>query len=113
MSCNCPTCGQPLPETGIFFDDEAGILVVGGQFVFFTKAEYALFSALWNAPGRTRTKPQLMDGIYGLLVDEEPQQKIVDVYVCKIRRKLGDLPLNIETLWGNGYRIVVKTEAYA
>ena len=36
---------------------------------------------------------------------EAPEMKIIDVYVCKLRRKLGAYDIEIETVWGWGYRM--------
>lgn len=109
MTC-CPTCGQKLPETGIHFDDEAAILIYDGRFLDLTPTEYELLSALWHAPGRSRTKEQIMNVLYSLRIDREPELKIVDVLVCKIRKKMKGFPIAIQTVWGTGYRIVQKAE---
>ena len=37
--------------------------------------------------------------------DEEPEIKIVDVYICKIRTKIKKFGVDIDTLWGRGYRL--------
>jgi two-component system cell cycle response regulator CtrA len=50
------------------------------------------------------SKEQLMFSLYsGRATDEEPEPKIVDVMVCKIRRKIAPFGLTIETAWGRGY----------
>lgn len=50
------------------------------------------------------SKEMMMDALYGLLPgDSEPEIKIVDVYVCKIRKKVAPFGLKIETHRGRGY----------
>lgn len=34
-----------------------------------------------------------------------PDLKVIDVYICRLRKKLAPLGLTIETIWGQGYRI--------
>jgi two-component system cell cycle response regulator CtrA len=54
--------------------------------------------------GRTITKEQFLNHLYGGM--EEPQQKILDVFICKLRKKLSDASGGkdyIETVWGRGY----------
>lgn len=43
--------------------------------------------------------------------DEEPEIKIVDVFICKIRVKLKIFDVPIETLWGRGYRMTPESKA--
>lgn len=50
------------------------------------------------------TKDRIMSALYGLRSDvEEPDIKIVDVLVCKARRKLAGFGIKIGTIWGQGY----------
>lgn len=54
------------------------------------------------------TKDGLMSALYRDLGKDEPELKIIDVFVCKIRRKLreaGVEGIRIETVWGQGYRL--------
>lgn len=47
------------------------------------------------------TKEMLLNDLYA--GRDEPELKIVDVFVCKVRRKLGEHHPMIETVWGRGY----------
>lgn len=79
----------------------------GGHVASLTSQEFALFEALWSARPRTMSKEQLLAALYGLRPEsEEAEIKIIDVFVCKARKKLVPLGVNIETAWGVGYRIV-------
>ncbi len=51
------------------------------------------------------TKQQIMGAIYADRVhdDELPEPRIVDVFVCKIRKKLARYGIEITTIWGQGY----------
>ena len=62
--------------------------------------------------GRVVSKETFLDHLYGGI--DEPEMKIIDVFICKLRKKIGrethDTAL-IETVWGRGYR--VNAEAVA
>lgn len=102
----CPCCGAPIVDDGrVRVDVEGGLIVAGGQVATLTKQEFDLFLALWQGAPRTFSKQQLMRATSGHGFDDR-EEKIVDVFVCKARKKLKPLGLNIETAWGRGYRIV-------
>jgi two-component system cell cycle response regulator CtrA len=75
--------------------------VGGGMPIAMTEKEYLLLELLAMRAGRVCTKQQIMDHLYG--GRDEPEEKIIDVFVCKIRRKLGELSWVIGTVWGRGY----------
>lgn len=51
------------------------------------------------------TKPAIMHALYIGRVDVEPEMKIVDVFVCKLRKKLKPFGVEIATIWGQGYSL--------
>ncbi len=104
-SCACPTCGNALPSNVFAIDREAGIVVSNGRFARFAPQEFQIFITLYDAKGKLRSKEQLLRAV-APMVDEEPEIKIVDVYVHKVRRKLEGTPLEVQTVWGDGYRLV-------
>ena len=50
---------------------------------------------------RVCTKEFLLSTLYG--GRDEPELKIIDVFICKLRGKLGDHAKAIQTVWGRGY----------
>lgn len=76
---------------------------VHGRPVRFTGKEFALFELLVTRKGMTLTKDAILNHLYDGM--DEPEQKIVDVFVCKMRKKLADAgaPGVIATVWGRGY----------
>ena len=56
------------------------------------------------------SKDMLFNGLYGDRLDQ-PDPKIVDVFICKIRKKLAPFEIEIETLWGRGYRLSDRSRA--
>lgn len=75
-----------------------------GKTVPLTAKEYEVLEFLAVRKGTTLTKEMFLDRLYGGI--DEPEVKIIDVFICKIRRKLkmltGGDPL-IDTVWGRGY----------
>lgn len=59
------------------------------------------------------TKDLAMLGLYGDRPNLDPEIKIVDVYVCKARKKLRRFGVEIETVWGRGYRLSAQSKAIA
>ena len=54
--------------------------------------------------GTTLTKEMFLDHLYGGM--DEPELKIIDVFICKLRKKLAEATGGehyIETVWGRGY----------
>lgn len=107
MSAYCPLCGSLIETDEITLLPERGMVASGGLFALLTGKETAVLQALVEAFPRVLSKEQIMDRIY-LGPDEEPEIKIVDVFVCKLRKKIDPLGLRIDTVWGSGYAMAVR-----
>jgi two-component system cell cycle response regulator CtrA len=77
-----------------------------GKPVTLTKKEYQIAEILALRKGAVLSKEAILDHLYGGL--DEPNPKIIDVFVCKIRKKLQALGVDdfIETNWGRGYIVI-------
>lgn len=63
------------------------------------------------ADGKPRNKERLHAGLYYLRSEhEEPEVKIMDTHVCKLRKHLEPFGVEITTVWGTGYRITAGLE---
>ncbi|TNE66673.1 MAG: response regulator transcription factor [Alphaproteobacteria bacterium] len=77
---------------------------VSNQRVHLTGKEYAMLELLSLRKGSTLTKEMFLNHLYGGI--DEPELKIIDVFICKLRKKLAsasDGDNYIETVWGRGY----------
>jgi len=77
---------------------------VNGRTVHLTGKEYQILELLSLRKGTTLTKEMFLNHLYGGM--DEPELKIIDVFICKLRKKLAqasDGENNIETVWGRGY----------
>ena len=82
------------------------IVEVDGIQVHLTNKEYAILELLSMRKGSVITKEMFLNHLYSSM--DEPEIKIIDVFVCKLRRKLANASggLNyIETVWGRGYML--------
>jgi two-component system cell cycle response regulator CtrA len=71
-----------------------------------TRKEYSVLELLALKKGTVLPKESFLNHIYGGM--DEPEVKIVDVFICKLRKKIADMTggLNfIETIWGRGYML--------
>jgi len=77
---------------------------INGQPVHLTGKEYGILELLALRKGTTLTKEQFLNHLYGGM--DEPELKIIDVFICKLRKKLSNMSDGesyIETVWGRGY----------
>ena len=59
------------------------------------------------------TKDALMAALYRDFGKDEPEIKIIDVFICKLRKKLKPFGLEITTIWGLGYAMSAAMKARA
>jgi two-component system, cell cycle response regulator CtrA len=74
------------------------------KIIHLTGKEYAILELLSLRKGTTLTKEMFLNHLYGGM--DEPELKIIDVFICKLRRKLTEALGSddcIETVWGRGY----------
>lgn len=80
------------------------VVSVDDQPVYLTAKEYGILELLSLRKGTTLTKEMFLNHLYGGI--DEPELKIIDVFVCKLRKKLAQATGGshyIETVWGRGY----------
>ena len=98
---------QSVIKTGdITVNLDAKTVEVNGARVHLTGKEYQMLELLSLRKGTTLTKEMFLNHLYGGM--DEPELKIIDVFICKLRKKLaaaaeGDN--QIETVWGGGYML--------
>ena len=96
---------QSVIRTGkVSVNLDAKTVDVAGQPVHLTGKEYQMFELLSLRKGTTLTKEMFLNHLYGGM--DEPELKIIDVFICKLRKKLSEATGGenyIETVWGRGY----------
>ncbi|HEX2581367.1 MAG TPA: response regulator transcription factor [Dongiaceae bacterium] len=85
---------------------DAHTVEVDEQPLHLTGKEYGILELLSLRKGTTLTKEMFLNHLYGGM--DEPELKIIDVFVCKLRKKLAQATGGenyIETVWGRGYML--------
>jgi len=96
---------QSLIETGdLVINLDSKSVEVSGTRVHLTGKEYQMLELLALRKGTTLSKEMFLNNLYGGI--DEPELKIIDVFMCKLRKKLANASGGkdyIETVWGRGY----------
>jgi len=96
---------QSIIKTGdIEVNLDGKTVEVRGNTVHLTGKEYQMLELLSLRKGTTLTKEMFLNRLYGGM--DEPELKIIDVFICKLRKKLSEATgseNHIETVWGRGY----------
>jgi two-component system cell cycle response regulator CtrA len=90
---------------------DSKLVEVHGSRVQLTGKEYQMLELLALRKGTTLTKEMFLNHLYGGM--DEPELKIIDVFICKLRKKLSNASGGqeyIETVWGRGYNIREPSE---
>jgi two-component system, cell cycle response regulator CtrA len=100
-----PKTPRSAIRTGkVVVDLDTRIVSVDDQAVHLTGKEYGLLELLSLHKGAVVTKEMFLEHLYG--ETNEPELKIIDVFVCCLRKKLARATGGnhyIETVWGRGY----------
>lgn len=96
---------QSIIDTGrLAVNLDAQTIEVDGHSVHLTGKEYGILELLSLRKGTTLTKEMFLNHLYGGM--DEPELKIIDVFICKLRKKLSTATGGenyIQTVWGRGY----------
>ncbi len=103
---------QSVIKTGdIVVNLNAKTVEVNNMRVHVSSKEYQMLELLSLRKGTTLSKEMFLNHLYGGM--DEPEPKIVDVFICKLRKKLATATSgehHIETVWGRGYVLRDPTE---
>jgi two-component system cell cycle response regulator CtrA len=95
----------------LIVDLDARNVQLHGEQIHLTSKEYQILALLVLRQGSTLTKEMFLNHLYGGM--DEPDAKIIDVFICKLRKKLANASGGleyIETVWGRGYTLREPTE---
>ena len=98
---------QSVVQTGdLVVDLDAKSVAINHSRVYLTSKEYQILELLSLRKGTTLTKDMFLNQLYGGM--DEPEIKIIDVFICKLWKKLAGASGGkdyIETVWGRGYSL--------
>jgi two-component system cell cycle response regulator CtrA len=96
---------QSVVQTGdLVVNLDSKMVEINGTRVHLTSKEYQMLELLSLRKDMTLTKEMFLNHLYGGM--DEPEMKIIDVFMCKLRKKLANASGGknyIETVWGRGY----------
>lgn len=96
-----PTLTGTIQAGPLIIDERAMTVSDGSQFFDVTKTEYDLLKMLASAPGRTFTRPEILDRVWSrqsVVLD-----RTVDVHIARLRKKLGKYGVMLFNRVGFGY----------
>jgi DNA-binding response OmpR family regulator len=93
---------QPLTFATLVIDLAGHRATLAGRSLDLTRREMDLLELLLRHPGRTFSRDFLLERLWG--PDFNGLDRAVDTQMVRLRRKLGDLGVCLETVWGVGYR---------
>ena len=103
---------QSVVQTGnLIVNLDAKTVQINQVRVHLTGKEYQMLELLSLRKGTTLTKEMFLNHLYGGM--DEPELKIIDVFICKLRKKLANASSGknfIETVWGRGYVLREPTD---
>lgn len=91
---------------GLTYDENARQLFAGMQEITLPRREMSVFERLIAAEGRVVSKDALLDHVYGVGADVEAS--VVEVYISRLRQRLGEHGIQIKTRRGLGYQLIVE-----
>lgn len=104
-------CDSHITIGDLFLDTQTKTVTVAGLPLKLTNKEYSILEILIMKQGHILNKEVFLSHLYDESCSETPCDKIVDVFMCKLRKKIQNIMPGvgnyIDTVWGRGYMLVV------
>ncbi len=94
----------------LFLDFASSVCAIDGAPARLTGAEYKMLKLLTENTGSVVTRDMFLNRLYKDRL-EEPEVRIIDVFICHLRKKLGSFASNLKSVWGRGYKWLEGGEA--
>lgn len=91
-----------LQHQGLIYDSAAMVLTVDGETVELSAKERELIAILMGSKNKALSRERILNSVWG--THEDPMTNVVDVYIGRLRKKLGPYGRLITTVRGAGYR---------
>jgi DNA-binding response OmpR family regulator len=101
-AASSPDSTQPITIGPLVLDPSGHRATLAGSPLDLSRREMELLELLFTHPGRTFSRDYLLQRLWG--DDFDGLDRAVDTQMVRLRRKLGDLGVCIEAVWGVGYR---------
>jgi len=101
-----PQTQRPVQLGDVLLDPNSREVSIDGQSVSLRLKEFDLLAALLERPNTALSREQLLQSVWGY--DFVGDTRTVDVHVARLRDKIKESTLSIETVWGIGYKLVER-----
>jgi two-component system phosphate regulon response regulator PhoB len=95
----------------LVLDEEDHSISIAGEKVEFTLTEFKLLHYFLKRKGRVQTRDNLLLGVWKF--DTEVETRTVDVHIRRVRKKIEQSGLEIETIRGVGYRLIEQSNPHS
>lgn len=96
------TQGSVLRFNGLELDAKSLRLCIDGEEIELTSRERSLLMLFMANPGKVFARERILNAVWGM--QEDPLTNVIDVYIARLRKKLGEHGRLIYTVRGHGYR---------
>lgn len=103
LSADQDGAGEPFTYKSLYIDAQAHLATLDNEALDLSPTEFSLLDLLLRSPGRAFSRSYLLDTLWG--ESYIGGDRSVDNTVLRLRKKLGSLGEDIETVWGIGYRL--------
>lgn len=103
LSADHNTTGETLSYYALSLNSQSHMATLHGMRLDLSPTEFALLHLLLRSPGRAFSRTYLLDTVWGEMY--VGGDRSVDNTVLRLRKKLGEMGEDIETVWGVGYRL--------
>jgi len=103
LSADHDGAAEPLTYKSMYFDPKGHSVLLDNEVLDLSPSEFSLLDLLLRSPGRAFSRSYLVDTLWG--ESYIGGDRSVDNTVLRLRKKLGVLGEDIETVWGIGYRL--------
>src|SRR5579883_2183967 len=103
LTADRSAAGEVLCRGTLQLDPQAHVATISGETLDLSPTEFALLHLLLRSPGRAFSRAYLLDTVWGETY--VGGDRSVDNTVLRLRKKLGAVGEDIETVWGIGYRL--------
>ncbi len=103
LSADREESSQPIERGSLTLDPEAHLATLDGVTLDLSRTEFALLHLFLRNPGRAFSRDYLLDAVWGERA--VGGDRSVDNAILRLRKRLGPLGDEIETVWGIGYRL--------
>ena len=100
------SAGQVIEFDGVKIDKFSKMVTVDGKPVHLTKTEYQLLEFFLENPDRVFSREEILDRIWG--PEHSENSRTLDVYISRLRKKLGEKGRYLKTLSRLGYKLSMK-----